>query len=83
MNEVLDSIRQDENINEFNDKESTFNKKNFSKLSFSDSVEEVSVDTLKEPDGSEFEDTFDEDGTSSSIKRHRRIGHSKLRYESG
>ena len=80
MNEVLDSIRQDDN-HVVNEKESAVNKKNFPKLSFSDSVDEISEETLKEPEDSEFDDTFEEEVTTSSIKRHRRIGRSKLRYE--
>ena len=80
MNEVLDSIRQDDNHG-VNEKDNTINKKNFPKLSFSDSVDEISEETLKEPEDSEFDDTFEEEVTTSSIKRHRRIGRSRLRYE--
>ena len=80
MNEVLDSIRQDDNHG-VNEKDNTPSKKNFPKLSFSDSVDEISEETLKEPEDSEFDDTFEEEVTTSSIKRHRRIGRSRLRYE--
>ena len=80
MNEVLDSIRQDDNHG-VNEEDNTTSKKNFPKLSFSDSVDEISEETLKGPEDSEFDDTFEEEVTTSSIKRQRRIGRSRLRYE--
>ena len=75
MNEVLDSIKQNEG--EVSDNESTTKKKTvYSKLSFSDSVDE---ETVKEPDDSEFDDTFEEEVISSSIRRRRRAGRVKIR----
>ena len=80
MNEVLDSISQDDN-HRINEKDSTVSKKNFPKLSFSESVDEISEETLKGPEDSEFDDTFEEEVTRSSLKRQKRIGRSRLRYE--
>ena len=78
MNEVLDSIKQDEC--EATNNENKSNKKFFHpKLSFSDSVDEISEETVKEPDDSEFDDTFEEEAISSSIKRQRGIGRSRIR----
>ena len=78
MNEVLDSIKQDEG--EATNNENKTNKKSFyPKLSFSDSVDEISEETVKEPDDSEFDDTFEEEAISSSIKRQRGIGRSRIR----
>ena len=79
MNEVLESIKQDETSNGVNEKERAISNKKFSKLSFSESVDEVSVDTIGQPNGSECEDTFEDEVTTSSIRRHRRIGRSKIR----
>ena len=80
MNEVLESIKQDEISSGANDKESAISNKKFSKLSFSESVDEVSVDTKGPPNGSKFDDTFEEEVLSSSFKRHRRTGRSRIRY---
>ena len=46
MNEVLESIKQDETSSGTNDKESAISKKKFSKLSFSESVDEESIEEI-------------------------------------
>lgn len=81
MNEVLESIKQDETSSGTNDKESAISKKKFSKLSFSESVDEESIEATKQPNDSEFDDTFEEEVLSSSFKRNRRVRRSRIRYE--
>ena len=77
MNEALDSIKGEET--DAKDNESTNTKKiSYSKLSFSDSVDTIS-EAARDPDECEVEDTFDEE-TASTIKRHRRLRRSRLRW---
>ena len=76
-NDALDSIKGDET--DAKDNDSTNPKKiSYSKCSFSDSVDTIS-EPARDPDECEVEDTFDEE-TSSSIRRHRRLRKSRLRW---